>query len=62
MLATVEESGRVSCEVRGNCKKVDKLNANKTQNLNWLISNERKDAKTQSNLGFNSQNQCNDLN
>jgi len=39
-----EESGRVSCELREKCKKVDKLNANKTQKLNWLISNKRKDA------------------
>jgi len=34
--------------------KVDKLNANKTQKLNWLISNKRKDARPQS-------NRCNDL-
>jgi len=45
-LATAEESGRVLCELREECKKVDKLNANKTQKLNWLISNKRKDAKT----------------
>jgi len=51
--ATAEESGRVLCELREKCKKVDKLNANKTQKLNWLISNKRRDAKTQRNLGFN---------
>jgi len=41
------------CELREKCKKVDKLNAKKTQKLNWLILNKRKDAKTQRNLGFN---------
>jgi len=50
---TAEESGRVLCELREKCKKVYKLNANKTQKLNWLISNKQKDAKTQKNLGFN---------
>jgi len=29
--STAEESGRVLCELREKCKKVDKLNANKTQ-------------------------------
>jgi len=57
-----EESGRVLCELREKCKEVDKLNANKTQKLNWLISYKRKDSKTLSNLCFNSQNRCNDLN
>jgi len=43
-------------------RKVDNLIANKTQKLNWLISNKRKEAKTQRNLGFNSQNRYNVLN
>jgi len=62
ILVTSEESGRVLCELREKCKKVDKLNANKTQKLNWLFSNKRKDAKTQRNVGFKSQNRCNDFN
>jgi len=49
------------CELREKWMKVDKLNANKTHKLNCLISNKRKDAKTLSNLCFNSQNRCNDL-
>jgi len=60
--ATAEESGHVSCELHEKCKKVNKLNANKTQKLNWLISNKRKDVKTERKFDFNSQNRCNDLN
>jgi len=45
LLLAVKEDGCVSCELPEKCKKVDELNANKTQKLIWWIPNNQKDAK-----------------